>query len=230
MDRLEGFATIFIDADDTLWENEGDFRLAEERFADLLAPVANVEDVRHMLWEKQEDNIPHFGYGSKTYLIGMLDAAFDLSGGRLDYSTFKKIREIIIKLATHPLHIIDGVEETLACLSQKYRLVLATKGDSVEQTAKYRKSGLMKYFFSAEVMMNKREEDYLEIASKYGVSPEKILMVGNSVKSDIIPIINLGGTAILLPSTENWVHEAAEVPDSDRVISLGSFSELKNIL
>lgn len=230
MNKLKGYTTIFIDADDTLWENEGDFRRAEDRFAEMLAPVADVEEVRRMLWSKQEENIPNFGYGSKTYLIGMLDAAFDLSGGTLHYEVFRKIREIIIKLSTHPLEIIEGVEETLAYLSSKYRLIVATKGDSVEQTAKFRKSGLDKYFFSYEVMIDKSEEDYLDAAKKYGIKPSDMLMIGNSVRSDIIPVINIGGRAVLLPSKENWVHEAAEVPDSDRVIKLDSFKKLKDYL
>jgi len=230
MNRLAGYRTVFIDADDTLWENEGDFRRAEDLFAELLAPVADVEEVRHMLWEKQEENIPTFGYGSKTYLIGMLDAAFELSGGRLDYDVFKKVREIIIRLSTHPLEIIDGVEETLQYLSKRYRLIVATKGDCVEQTAKFRKSGLDKYFLSCEVMIDKSEEDYREVAAKYGIEPSDILMVGNSVRSDIIPVLNLGGRAILLPSKENWIHEAAEVPDSDHLLQLSSFKELKDYL
>lgn len=230
MNRLEGYTTIFIDADDTLWENEGDFRRAEECFAELLAPVADVEEVRHMLWAKQEENIPNFGYGSKTYMIGMMDAAFELSGGKLDYGIFKQIREIITRLSTHPLEIIEGVEETLKYLSSRYRLIVATKGDCVEQTAKFRRSGLAKYFLSCEVMIDKSEKDYTEVASKYGIHPSEILMIGNSVRSDIIPVLNLGGHAVLLPSKENWIHEAAEVPDSDRLVSLGSFSELRSIL
>ena len=221
---------IFIDADDTLWENERDFRAAEAEFARILAPYAKLEDVQNLLWEKQEGNIPYFGYGSKTYFIGMLDAALELCGGSLSRDVYESVKDIITRLCFHPLEILPGVEETLALLSDTYRLVLATKGENKEQLLKFRKSGLEKYFFAAEVMMDKSPEDYLSVAARYGIGAEDVVMVGNSVRSDILPVIEIGGTAIHIPHESVWVHEIAELPVSKRLHCLDSFSGLPSLL
>lgn len=223
------FSTIFIDADDTLWENELYFRDAEAKFASLLAPHARVEDVQQLLWEKQEENIPLFGYGSKTYLIGMTDAAMELCHGSLPQETYLAIKSIIKSLAFHKLEVFPCVENTLKCLSLHHRLILATKGDAVEQKNKVAESGLEKYFHSVEVMKSKDEADYLELCKKYGIEPEDMVMVGNSVRSDIIPVINIGGTAILIPHEIVWVHELADTPDSERLIEISDFSALTTL-
>jgi len=226
---LNKFSTIFIDADDTLWENEQYFRDAEAQFAALLAPHAKLEDVQSMLWEKQEENIPLFGYGSKTYLIGMLDAAMELCGDKLDKNTYDSIKNIIKNLAFHEVKVFEGVADTLKMLSLHYRLILATKGDSIEQRKKVTDSGLEKYFHAVEVMKGKDEADYIELCNKYGIKPEEMVMVGNSVRSDINPVINIGGTAVLIPHEIVWVHELAETPESKRLVEISNFSDLNLI-
>jgi putative hydrolase of the HAD superfamily len=140
------FTHIFFDADDTLWENERFFREAEVKFIELLSDYTGPEGVREMLWHKQELNIPIFGYGSKTYLLGMTEAALDICGGKIEDRIYKGIKDIIIELAYHEFDIIKGVEETLKALHKRYTLVVATKGDLTEQLSKYRRSGLDKYF------------------------------------------------------------------------------------
>lgn len=221
---------LFIDADDTLWENERYFRDAEKQFAALLAPNADFEDIQHSLWRNQEENIPYFGYGSKTYLIGMTDAAMELCGGCLPSDTYLKIKKIIMDLAFHDVELFDGVEETLEELSHRRRLVLATKGDASEQLWKVRKSGVMKYFVGCEVMQKKDPEDYLEVARKYGVAPEDFVMVGNSVRSDIVPVLEIGARAVFIPHEIVWVHELADMPQSDRVTKIESFKDLMKFL
>lgn len=228
MESLKGrFDTIFVDADDTLWENERYFRNAEAKFIELLKDYTGPEGVQQMLWQKQEENIPLFGYGSKTYLIGMTDAAMDLCGGRLPDNIYYGIKKIITDLAFHKLEIIDGVVETLEALHDKYRLIVATKGDLTEQMGKFRISGLAKYFHHCEVMENKDEKNYLELATKHDLDPSKMLMVGNSVKSDIAPVVNIGGTAIHTPHEIVWVHEMMDMPESHRIIEV---SEIRDIL
>lgn len=212
------FSTIFFDADDTLWENEQYFRDAESKFAELLSDYTSEEGVQHLLWAKQEDNIPLFGYGSKTYMLGMTDAALDLCGGTLPEHIYYGIKKIITDLAFHELHIIDGVVETLEALKGHFDLIVATKGDLTEQMAKFRKSGLAHYFHHCEVMENKDEKNYLELVAKHGLEPEQLLMIGNSVKSDIAPVINIGGTAIHVPHEIVWVHEMMDMPESDRIV------------
>ena len=226
MDLRGKFTHIFFDADDTLWENEQFFRDAEAKFAELLSDYTGPEGVQQMLWRKQEDNIPLFGYGSKTYMIGMTDAAMELCGGTLPEKIYLGIKEIIKELAFHEFQLIDGVEETLQALQGKYTLVVATKGDLTEQLYKYRQSGLEKYFHHCEVMENKDEKNYLELAAKHNLAPEQILMIGNSVKSDIAPVVNIGGVAINTPHEVVWVHEMMDMPQSDRIIEVSQISDV----
>lgn len=230
MDLRGKFTHIFFDADDTLWENEQFFRDAEAKFAELLSDYTGPEGVQQMLWRKQEDNIPLFGYGSKTYMIGMTDAAMELCGGTLPEKIYLGIKEIIKELAFHEFQLIDGVEETLQALQGKYTLVVATKGDLTEQLYKYRQSGLEKYFHHCEVMENKDEKNYLELAAKHNLAPEQILMIGNSVKSDIAPVVNIGGIAINTPHEVVWVHEMMDMPESDRIIVIKNIREVLDYL
>ena len=231
MMTLKGkFDTIFFDADDTLWENEQFFRNAEAQFAELLADYTSPEGVQAMLWQKQEENIPLFGYGSKTYMIGMTDAAMELCGGHLPEKIYYGLKKIITELAYHEFQIIDGVEETLKALHGHYKLIVATKGDLTEQMSKYRASGLDKYFHHCEVMENKNEKNYLELAAKHDLQPEQILMIGNSVKSDIAPVVNIGGIAINTPHEVVWVHEMMDMPESDRIIVVENIREVLKYL
>ena len=183
-----------------------------------------------MLWQKQEENIPLFGYGSKTYLIGMTDAAMDLCGGHLPDNIYYGIKRIITDLAFHELEIIEGVEDTLEALQGRYTMIVATKGDLTEQLGKYRTSGLAKYFHHCEVMENKDEKNYIELAAKHGLAPEEILMIGNSVKSDIAPVVNIGGIAFHTPHEVVWVHEMMDMPQSDRIIELNNIREVLDYL
>ena len=231
MADLKGrFTHVFFDADDTLWENERFFRAAEAQFIDLLADYTTPEGVQDMLWRKQEDNIPLFGYGSKTYMIGMTDAAVELCGGHLPYHIYNGVKKIITDLAYHEFQLIEGVEQTLQALQGKYRLIVATKGDLPEQMNKYRMSGLEKYFHHCEVMENKDEKNYLELAAKHDIEPDKLLMIGNSVKSDIAPVVNIGGWAINVPHEIVWVHEMMDMPESDRIIVVQDIREVLDYL
>ena len=231
MESLKGkFDTVLFDADDTLWENERFFRAAEDKFIKLLKDYTTAEGVQDMLWRKQEDNIPLFGYGSKTYMIGMTDAAMDLCGGTLPEHIYYGIKKIITELAFHEFTLIEGVEETLQALHGKYKLIVATKGDLTEQLNKFRISGLAKYFHHCEVMENKDEKNYLELAAKLDMDPSKMLMIGNSVKSDIVPVVNIGGLAIHTPHEITWVHEMMDMPESDRIIEVSSIKEILDYL
>ena len=224
------FTHIFFDADDTLWENEQFFRDAEAQFAELLSDYTSPEGVQQMLWRKQEDNIPLFGYGSKTYMIGMTDAAMELCGGHLPEKIYYGVKKIITDLAFHEFELIDGVVETLEALHGKYTMIVATKGDLTEQLGKYRRSGLDKYFHHCEVMENKDEKTYLELLAKHDLEPSQLLMIGNSVKSDIAPVVNIGGTAIHTPHEVVWVHEMMDMPESDRIIEVNCIKDVINIL
>ena len=230
MDLKGKFRYIFFDADDTLWENEQYFRAAEAKFIELLADYTTPEGVQDMLWRKQEDNIPLFGYGSKTYMIGMTDAALELCGGALPEHIYYGIKKIITELAFHELEIIEGVRETLEALQGRYELIVATKGDLPEQMGKFRSSGLTQYFHHCEVMENKDEKNWLEVAAKHNLRPEELLMIGNSVKSDIAPVVSLGGWAIHTPHEVVWVHEMMDMPQNDRIIEVKNITEILGYL
>ena len=226
MDLKGKFKYIFFDADDTLWENERHFRAAEDKFAALLSDYTSPEGVQEMLWQKQEDNIPLFGYGSKTYMIGMTDAAMELCGGTLPEHIYYGVKKIITELAFHELEIIEGVEETLKALQGRYKLIVATKGALTQQMGKFRISGLAHYFHHCEVMENKDEKNYLELAAKNDLDPSEIIMIGNSVKSDIAPVVNIGGMAIHTPHEVVWVHEMMDMPESDRIIAVEKITDI----
>lgn len=230
MDLKGKFKYIFFDADDTLWENERYFRAAEDKFAALLSDYTSPEGVQQMLWQKQEDNIPLFGYGSKTYMLGMTDAALELCGGSLPENIYYGIKKIITDLAFHNLEIIEGVEQTLQALQGHYTLIVATKGDLTEQMGKFRSSGLAKYFHHCEVMENKDEKNYLELIAKHDIRPEELLMIGNSVKSDIAPVVSIGGWAIHTPHDIVWVHEMMDMPASDRIIEVSGIGDILGYL
>jgi len=224
------FRYIFFDADDTLWHNEEYFREAEIKFARRLSDFAPQEDAIALLTRKQEENIPVFGYGSKTFMIGMLDAAAEICGKGFDASVYSDIKKIITDLAFHEFHLFEGVEEALGQLSQKYTLAIATKGDLIEQRTKYIESGLGRFFHHIEVLPNKSEEDYREMARKLDIAPEEIFMVGNAIKSDIAPVIAVGGTAVHIPCRVTWAHEIMEMPKSDRIFELKSIKDLPELL
>ena len=163
-------------------------------------------------------------------MIGMADAAMELCGGTLPEKIYYGIKKIITDLAFHEFRIIEGVEDTLKALHGHYTMIVATKGDLTEQLYKYRLSGLTKYFHHCEVMENKDEKNYLELAAKHNLKPEEILMVGNSVKSDIAPVVNIGGTAFHTPHEVVWVHEMMDMPESDRIIEVDGIRDILKYL
>lgn len=222
---------VFFDADDTLWENEEYFRGAEKDFAALLHKNADLPTIQQILWARQEGNIPIFGYGSKTYMLGMLDTALDVCGGNLSAEIYQGIKKIITNLAYHRFNLIDGVEKALGQVKEMgYELAVATKGDLTEQLLKYRQSGLSRFFHHIEVLENKDTKNYLELCAKFDIAPEDLIMIGNSVKSDIAPVIEIGGRAIYIPYKSVWVHEMAPMPKSPRVFEAKSISEVPEIL
>ncbi len=226
----ERFKYIFFDADDTLWVNEEFFRDVEVQFAGLIPEFGDAKYVIDVFTQKQEENIPLFGYGSKTVMLGMLDAAVEICGQRFDSSIYMGIKKIITELAYHEVHLLDGVEEVLRKLGEKFVLGVVTKGDLTEQLYKFRVSGLAGLFRFVEVMQNKNADDYRAFATKLQISPSDILMVGNAIKSDIAPVIEVGGTAIYIPYRMSWQHEVAEMPVSDRLFQVKSIENLPDLL
>lgn len=228
--RFSHLTHIFLDADDTLWENDSWFRRAEAEFAEYMRRWTSDAEARRILAEKQEENIPDFGYGSKTYLLGMLDAARAIAPDDFSTEMYWDIKDIIVRLATHPFEWLDGAEETVRLLARRYKIVIATKGESSEQMRKYRLSGLEDCVTAIEIMERKSESDYRNLAVKMGIAPENFLMVGNAVRSDIAPVIAMGGWAVHIPYVITWAHEVMDMPQSDRVIELTHITQLQDLL
>lgn len=227
--RFSHLTHVFLDADDTLWENDIYFRIAEDEFAQFMSKYVSNEFARERLAFHQEANIPIYGYGSKTYLLGMMDAAAEICP-EFTPDMYRHIKGIIERLVTHRFDFLEEADQVVKDLAGRYKVVIATKGELSEQLRKYRMSGLDRHVNAIEVMETKSESDYLNLAIKMGVEPSDFLMVGNSVRSDIAPVVAMGGWAVHIPYKMTWVHEMMDMPESDHIIELGHISELRDIL
>jgi putative hydrolase of the HAD superfamily len=201
---------IAFDADDTLWHNEAYFQEAEKKFCALFEDYMPQHSVARELLKTEIQNISLYGYGIKGFILSMIETAIRITDNRITADTIWKIVEIGRAIADMPVNIIPGVEEVLTALRGKYRLVLATKGDLTDQERKLRKSGLERFFHHIEIMSEKKEEDYRRLIKRLDIQPEEFVMIGNSIKSDVLPVLNIGGHGIHIPYHITWEHERVE--------------------
>lgn len=205
--NLENIKVIAFDADDTLWVNEPYFRNAEEEFCKLLQEYISVDECNKILFEIEMKNLPVYGYGIKPFALSLIEAAITISEEKIPISTISKLIAIAKRMLHMPIELIDGIEETLKELSKKYRLVMATKGDLLDQERKLIKSGLESYFHHIEVMSDKTPKQYRKLIKQLDINPTEFLMIGNSMKSDVIPVLEVGAYAIHIPFHTTWEHE-----------------------
>ncbi|MFK8013763.1 MAG: HAD family hydrolase [Marinicellaceae bacterium] len=198
---------IGFDADDTLWVNETYFREAELEFGKLMQQYETINQIDQELFKIEIENLPIYGYGVKGFVLSMMETALKLSNYQVGQKTMSAIIDIGKNMLDKPVELLDGVEKTLKTLSKTHRLIMATKGDLLDQERKLEKSGLFKYFHHIEVMSDKKEKDYLKLLSHLDIKPEDFLMIGNSLKSDILPLVNIGANAIHVPFHTTWQHE-----------------------
>lgn len=203
----EHIKVIGFDADDTLWVNETYFREAEVEFGKLLSEYETMNTIDQELFKKEIDNLPLYGYGVKAFVLSMVESALEQSNFNVSTKTIQSILQIGKDMLNKPVELLDGVEEVLEVLSKKYRLILATKGDLLDQERKLEKSGLTKYFHHIEVLSEKREGNYSKLLNHLDIKPSEFLMIGNSLKSDVLPLVNLKAHAIHVPFHTTWVHE-----------------------
>ena len=201
---------IAFDADDTLWVNEPYFRKAEEDFANLLLDYLPAHSIQKELFSTEITNLSLYGYGVKGFMLSMIETALRISNQQLPPALIQEILRIGKEMLDRPVEIIDGVERVLADLQGKYRLVVATKGDLLDQERKLIKSGLLSYFHHTEIMSDKQPNDYAKLIRHLDILPDEFMMIGNSLKSDVIPVLELGGHAIHIPYHITWAHEAIE--------------------
>ncbi len=207
---------IGFDADDTLWVNETYFRESEHRFAQLLSEYDTENKIQQDLFKIEIANLDLYGYGIKGFMLSMIEAAIDISNGNIDSQGIAEILAIGKEMLTKPVELLDGVKEVLEALSDKYRLILITKGDLLDQERKLELSGLGKYFHHIEVVSDKKEHNYKNLLDHLEIDPAEFLMIGNSLKSDILPLINIGAAAIHIPFHVTWAHEHVEDSETDR--------------
>jgi len=223
---------IGFDADDTLWVNETYFREAELEIAKLMAPYETANTIDQELFKMEIKNLPLYGYGIKGFVLSMVEMALEISNYTISSETIAKILDIGKSMLNKPVELLDGVENTLIELSKTYKLILITKGDLLDQERKLKNSGLMDYFHHIEVLSDKQEANYERLLNHLEIKASEFLMVGNSLKSDILPLVNLNAEAVHIPFHTTWLHEQVHPEQSNGkdYATLTSLSQLKSLL
>ncbi len=228
MNSYKNIKVIAFDADDTLWVNETYYREAEDQFMRLLAEYETKNTIDQELFKTEMKNLSLYGYGIKSFILSMIETALELSNYTVTPRIIEKIIGIGKAMLEKPLELLDDVEFTLKTLKPKYKLILATKGDLLDQERKLKKSGLMQYFHHIEILSDKKTDNYRQLLSRLEIRNSEFLMVGNSLKSDILPLLEIGAQAIHIPFHTTWIHE--EVKDHRNNGEYRTFGQLKDIL
>ena len=219
--------TVGLDADDTLWHNETIFRLTHARFVDLLDDHGDAATIEARLAETEQRNLRLYGYGVKGFTLSMIETAMELTQDKVSIGVIKQILAAGREMLTEPVEPLPGVDQALARLSERYRLVLITKGDLLHQEQKLAASGLGDLFAAVEIVSEKDADTYRRVFARHGTGPEQSVMAGNSVRSDVVPALDAGCWGALIPYPLVWAHEAASAPsDHPRYVELGSISDL----
>ena len=224
-------SVIAFDGDDTLWHNERIFSVTQERFAALLAPYTGVQPLER-LHDTEIRNLRLFGYGIKAFTLSMIETAVEVSEGTIGGRDIGAIVGWAKEMLQHPTELLPGVRETIEGLHDRYRLMVITKGDLFDQESKIARSGLADLFHAIEIVSEKDKDTYRRVLQRHEIAPEEWLMVGNSVRSDILPAVALGGQAVHVPYDLTWVHEQADIGSEarDRVWSIERMDELPWVL
>ena len=223
-------STIGFDADDTLWQNETFFRMTEQRFTELLSEHGAHEVISAKLLEAERRNLRFYGYGVKGFTLSMIETAVEVTNGQVSASVIAEILGFGRQMLQNPVEALPHAKDTLDALAGRYRILLITKGDLFDQERKLAQSGLGDYFSAVEIVSDKTPETYGRIFSRHGDGAARAVMVGNSLKSDIIPALRAGSWGVYVPHELTWVLEHAEAPESDprfrRIADLGALPGL----
>ena len=217
--------TIAFDADDTLWHNERIFLSAKETYTDILSAYHDEKWIVEHLDAAEMRNIKHFGYGIKGFTLSMVETAVELTEGRVTGNEIQEIIALARTMLASPIEVLEGVEETIQELSEDYRLLLITKGDLFDQETKLARSGLGEYFDDVEIVSQKNSGVYQKILERHKIDPKVFVMVGNSMRSDILPVVQIGSSAVHIPYESEWFHDRV----SDEELIGISYFTLENI-
>lgn len=213
--HMSYFKVIGFDADDTLWHNERLYQEIEARYVRLLQNYVDESRISRSLYHMETRNIPYFGYGVKSFALSMIETAIELTEERITGQDILQIISMAKEMLSARVELLENVEETVANIAKKYPLMVITKGDLLDQESKLARSGLQPYFTFFEVVSDKTRESYARLLKREEIDPKRFLMIGNSIRSDVLPILELGGTAVFAPYYTTWAHEAAEMPPGD---------------
>jgi len=212
---MAALSTIGFDADDTLWQNETFFRLTEQRFTELLSGHGEHEVISAKLLEAERRNLRFYGFGVKGFILSMIETAVEITNGQVSASVIAEILSFGRQMLQNPVETLPHAKETLDALAGRYRILLITKGDLFDQERKLAQSGLGDYFSAVEIVSDKTPAVYERIFTRHGDGPERAMMVGNSLKSDIVPAIRAGSWGVYVPHDLTWVLEHEEAPEAD---------------
>ncbi|MEP5728990.1 MAG: HAD family hydrolase [Sulfitobacter sp.] len=218
---------IGLDADDTLWQNEQFFALTRDRFADLLRDHTEKDHLMARLLEAERRNLPHYGFGIKGFTLSMIETAIEVTQGKVPANVIAEILDAGRDMLSHPVEILPHVKEAITALRKDYKLILITKGDLLDQERKLAQSGLRDDFDAVEIVSNKTSDVYSEIFQRHGTGADQALMAGNSMASDVVPMLQAGGWGVFIPATLSWAIEHADVPqDQERFADLPDIGAL----
>jgi putative hydrolase of the HAD superfamily len=215
----QAFDLIAFDGDDTLWHNERSYREGRERFRQLLMRtgiVLDIDEIEAAVHRTELVNLDYFGYGVSSFALSLIETAIELTGGRISGADLRVVTDLAKEMMTEEIELFEYAREVLTTLAASYPLMLITKGDLLHQTSKVERSGLLDCFKAVEVVSHKTVDVYSAILSRHAVRPERFLMIGNSLRSDVLPVVEAGGWAVYIPAALSWSHEHAEVPASAR--------------
>jgi len=229
---MPAFDIIAFDADDTLWHNERMYAAAEEKFVQLLSKYCERGSISARLFETEMRNMTSLGYGAKAFTLSMIETAIQLSGGKISAAEIGQVMQNGKDILNAEVDLFPHVRETIPLLAAKHPLMLITKGDLLDQESKLSRSGLADCFRHVEIISDKNANSYRRIFERYEINPASFLMVGNSLKSDILPVLELGAHAVHIPFEITWAHEVAEAPSSEHpgYYTLRNLGELPGLL
>ena len=212
---MSRFETIAFDADDTLWHNERLYVNAQARFRQLLSHYQPPAWIDERLYQTEMHNLQHFGYGIKAFALSMIETALELTENRISGSDIQTIIDTAKAMLAADVELLEHAGETVAALAETYPLMIITKGDLRDQETKVARSGLARYFRHVEIVSDKSPASYAALLQRHGMAPGRFLMVGNSLRSDILPVLALGASAVYVPHHLTWAHELADAPPTD---------------